>query len=105
MNGKFLFLILPMTLILILAVIFISYALSVLSKYEIKLYDLTKLSVYLSLKNPIKSILNLIIISVLFYIFLSFSNLLGMFIPSLGAYLIMRNMKYSFLFIDRKYLR
>ncbi|MBE6070611.1 MAG: DUF624 domain-containing protein [Clostridium butyricum] len=104
-NGKFLLLFPPMILIMILASILISYSIPILSRYEIKLFNAIKLSFYLALKNPITTTINLFIIGLSLYIFLYSKGLLVFFVPSIGCYILMKNMNSTFLFIENKYLK
>lgn len=105
MNRKFIFLIIPMIFMLLFLIILCSYSIPILSKYEIKLLDNIKLSFYLALKTPIKTLLNLVIIALSAYIFLYISNIIGLFVFSLSSYILMKNMASCFLFIESKYLK
>ncbi len=104
-NGKFLFLIAPMILMLILDIILISYALPIISKYKIKLLDTIKLSLYLAIKNPLTTVINFFIISFSIYTIIYYKGFISLFISSISCFLIIKNMKYSFLFIENKYLK
>ena len=105
MNRKFIFLIIPMIFMLLFLIILCSYSIPILSKYEIKLLDNIKLSFYLALKTPIKTLLNLVIIALSAYIFLYISNIIGLFVFSISSYILMKNMASCFLFIESKYLK
>lgn len=104
-NNKFLFLITPMISMLIIDIIITSYSLPIISKYRINLLNAIKLSLYFTVKNPIITIINLFIISVSIYIFIYSKAIIGLFSASISCLLIIKNMKYLFLFIENKYLK
>lgn len=104
-SGKFIFLIIPMISMLVIDIILISYSLPIISKYKIKLLDTIKLSLYLTIKNPITTIINLIIVTASAYMNVYYKGFLAFFISSISCFLIIKNMKHSFLFIENKYLK
>lgn len=104
-SGKFLFLIVPIISMLVIDIILMSYSLPIISKYKIKLLDTIKLSLYLAIKNPITTVINLIIVVVSTYITIYYKGFFSFFISGIGCFLIIKNMKYSFLFIENKYLK
>lgn len=104
-NGNFLFLIIPLSIILIFSICICSYALPIISKYEIKIFDVFKLSFYLSFKKPLNTFVNIIIISFFLYFIFYSPGIMSIFISSISCYLIQHNLKSSYLFIDNKYLK
>lgn len=104
-SGKFLFLVIPMILMLIFDITLISYSLPIMSKYKIKTFDTIKLSLYLTVKNPLTTIINFFIIIFSIYMVIYYKWFITLFIASISCFLIIKNMKYSFLFIENKYLK
>lgn len=104
-SGKFLFLIVPIISMLVIDIVLISYSLPIISKYKIKLLDTIKLSLYLTIKNPKTTIINLIIITLSAYITVYYKGFFAFFVWGISCFLIIKNMKYSFLFIENKYLK
>lgn len=103
-NNKFLFLIIPLAIMLIIDIILASYSLVIISKYNIKPIDAIKLSFYLLIKNPFTSIINLIIILLSIFILINSKSIITLFIISISCFFIIKNMKNIFFFIEKKYL-
>lgn len=103
-NGKFLVLQIPIILMLIFSIILFSYVFPIISRYEIKLIDSIKLSIYLSLKNIFNTIINLLILLISSYLFLNSRGIIGFFLSSITCFAILLNMKSSFRFIENKFL-
>ncbi|MDV4150872.1 YesL family protein [Clostridium sp. AL.422] len=104
-NGKFTLLIIPLTIMLIIDIILMSYSLVIISKYKIKTLDTLKLSLYLLIRNPFTSILNLAIIILCTFILINSKSIIAFFIVSIGCFLVIKNMKNLFFFIDNTYLK
>lgn len=104
-NSKFLFLIMPLSIMLIIDIILASYSLVLISKYNIKIIDVIKLSFYLLIKNPFTSIMNLVIILLSIFILFNSKSIITLFIISISCFFIIRNMKGIFFFIEKTYLK
>lgn len=104
-HGKFSLLIIPLTLMLIIDIILMSYSLVIISKYKVNTLDTLKLSLYLLIRNPFTSILNLAIIILCAFILINSKSIIAFFIISIGCFLIIKNMKNIFFFIENTYLK
>ncbi len=104
-NSKFLFLIIPLFIMLTVDIILMSYSLIIISKYNINTLDTLKLSFYLLIKNPFTSIVNLVIILLSTFILINSKSIITLFIVSISSFLIIKNMKHVFFFIENKYLK
>lgn len=103
-SGKFLFLLLPLFIIMISSTAIISYTIPIISKYQIKLLDSLKLSIYLVFNKPVNTLINLGIIAFSLYILIYSNGFIALIISSISCYLINLNLKSSYLFINNKYL-
>jgi len=103
-NNKLLFLLIPLIFLLILSISFCSYLFPLISKFQIKLLDVLKLSIYLSFKNLLTTIVNLIILIVYAYLFFYLKGITGFFLCSITCYGLMFNLKRTFVFVENKFL-
>lgn len=103
-NGKFLVLQIPLILMMIFSIVLASYVFPIICRYKIKLIDSIKLAIYLSLKNLLNTIINLLIIIFSAYLFINSRGLLGFFLSSIACFGILLNLKASFTFIQNKFL-
>ncbi|MBS5938795.1 MAG: DUF624 domain-containing protein [Clostridium sp.] len=104
-NSKFLFLIIPLTIMLVINILLMSYSLMIISKYTINTIDTLKLSFYLLIKNPFTSIINLVIILLSIFILINSKSIITLFTVSISCFLIAKNMKHVFFFIENTYLK
>lgn len=104
-NSKFLFLIIPLTIMLVVDIVLMSYSLVIISKYNINTIDTIKLSFYLLIKNPFTSIINLVIILLAIFILMNSKSIITLFVISIACFLMIKNMKHVFFFIENKYLK
>ena len=105
LNLNLLILTVPLTLLFIFNILIMLYSIILNSKYEISFFNNFKLSVYLLIKKPLISILNLLIISFCILILLYSNSLISLFIVGLSAYLIFNNLNKSFLAIEKYYIK
>jgi uncharacterized membrane protein YesL len=103
-NNKFSFLLIPLIFLLVLIFSVGSYSFPLLSKYKIKLVDLLKLSIYLSFKNIITTIINLVILLISAYLFYNSRGIISVFLCSITCYGLLFNMKKTFMFVENKFL-
>lgn len=103
-NGKFLILQIPLILMLTFSIVLASYVFPIVCRYKIKLLDSIKLAIYLSFKNLLNTIINLLIISVSTYLFINSRGLIGFFLSSIACFGILLNLKSSFRFIQNKFI-
>lgn len=103
-NGKFLILQIPLILILIFSIALASYVFPIICRYKIKLIDSIKLAIYLSFKNLLNTVINLLIIAFSSYLFIYSRGLIGFFLSSIACFIILLNLKSSFRFIQNKFL-
>ncbi|WP_160671822.1 DUF624 domain-containing protein [Clostridium sp. C8-1-8] len=105
LNRSFLFLLIPTVLIVLFIVLMFSYSFPLLSRFSMKIKDILKLSIYLSLKNLIPSVINLAILAVSTYLFLNAKGIVGLFLGSLACYGILFNMRKIFDFVENKFIK
>lgn len=103
-NGKFLILQIPLILMLTFAIILASYVFPIVCRYKIRLLDSIKLAIYLSFKNLLTTLINLLIIVISTYLFINSRGLLGFFLSSIACFGILFNLKSSFRFIQNKFI-
>lgn len=104
-SGKFLFLVLPLVFILIINILLVSYIFPIISKYKISIIDSYKLAIFLIIQKPLNALLNLAIVLICGYILIYTRSFLILFAASIAAFFLLKNMNYSFLFIENKYLK
>jgi uncharacterized membrane protein YesL len=104
-NNNFSYLLIPLIFLFVLILSLGSYSFPLLSKYQIKLVDLLKLSIYLLFKNIMNTIINLIIIFVSAYLFFNSNGIISIFLFSAACYASLFNMKKAFMFVENKFLR
>ncbi|GFZ29746.1 hypothetical protein CSC2_02720 [Clostridium zeae] len=104
MNKSFLFLLIPTVVILFLLILIFSYAFPLLSRFSMKTIDIIKLSVYLSLKNPFISLINIAVLIVSTLLFFQGRGIIGLFLGSLAAYGIVFNMRKIFDYVEKKFI-
>ncbi len=104
LNSKLLVLTIPLTLLFIFNILIMIYSIILNSKYEISFINNLKLSLYIIIKNPFISLLNLLIMAFCIFILLYSKSLISLFIVGFSAYLILNNLNKSFLTIEKSYI-
>jgi len=105
LNPKLSLLIIPLIPLFIIDILVIIYSFIFISKYEITSINTLKLSCYILIKSPFTSIFNFIIILLCLFILLYSNSLLSLFIVGFCCYLILKNLKNTFLFIENTYIK
>lgn len=103
-NSKFLILIIPTILMILFILIIGSYSMPILCRYKISLWNNIKLSLHLIFKKPIVTIANLTIL-VLWIALLLINNLFFVFFASsICSFLLAKNLRSIYEYIERIYL-
>lgn len=105
LNPKLSLLNIPLTVLFIIDILVIIYNFIFISKYEINAINTLKLSCYSLIKNPFTSIINFIIIVSCLFILLYSKSLLSLFIVGFSCYLILKNLRNTFSFIESTYIK